>query len=134
MFSIDVFILYLLPRVAGYFKQNFSLIDEHESAFASLLISLIFLLKAVLRCGMSSTQSAGSRKDNASVRGIQRCRKIASRLHLSMSHGPQNTYRGQWAEREGPGKDTSIFWVISKLANEVGYQCKNCTFSNPLFS
>ena len=41
---------------------------------------------------------------------------------------------GQWAEREGPGKDTSIFWVILKMANEVGYQCKNCTFSNPLFS
>ena len=38
----------------------------------------------------------------------------------------QNTYRGKWAEREGPGKTwvSSIFWVISKMANEVGYQCK----------
>ena len=80
-FSIDFFILYSLPRVAGYFKQNFGLIgapDEHESAFASLIISLTFLLKAVLRCGMS-TQSAGRRKDKASVLGIQRWRKIASR-------------------------------------------------------
>ena len=120
--SIDVFILYSLPRVAGYFKQNFSLIgapDEHESAFASF-ISLTFLLKAVLRCGMS-TQSAGRRKDKASVLGIQRWRKIASRAPFG--HVPWTSEytsktmgwaRGPWERHEyllGNFKDGERSWL-----------------------
>lgn len=29
------------------------------------------------------------------------------------------------ASRLGPGRVTSMFWVILKMANGVGYQCKN---------
>ena len=44
--------------------------------------------------------------------------------------------KNQWLSESALGKTrvTTIFCVISKMANEVGYKCKNCTFSNPLFS
>ena len=63
-------------------------------------------------------------------------RFLSSEVFPSILKITQNTFEDNGLSERALGKTqvTSIFWVISKVANEVGCQCKNCTFSNLLFS